>query len=457
MIARSNHCQRRSAVPSSWLAAATLALGMVGPSPALAADAAVGHVSLLIGEAHLVRKNGSTELLRRGAAIQVGDRVETAANGHVHVRFIDNAAVSVRPESVLEVVAYRYDSDNPQANEVRLQLDKGAGRSISGRATDADKNRFRLNTPLAAIGVRGTDFIVHSSDTGVRAAVSEGAIVVGALGANCLASGLGPCSGGQTSFLSADMGRLMVEVLRGDQVARVVPVTGTLLAGVAPAGAEERIAAQRAAESAARTAGLLAAEPYRTMDQTAAGALTIAAAAQPELNRRPSGSAQMAWGRYSVAPAFNDNISVPFAVARAGRDVAVGDNEFTLFRAVDADNPRTELSSTEARATFQLSRGQATYETGNRVEAASIDGGTLTLDFGRRSFATALALSSATAGRAELRVAGDVRADGTFAVRDLDSRQYVAGAFTLDGKEAGYLFERGTAGGLFRGKTLWGR
>lgn len=54
-------------------------------------------------------------------------------------------------------------------------------------------------------------------------------------------------------------------------------------------------------------------------------------------------------------------------------------------------------------------------------------------------------------------MAGDVRGDGTFSVRDLGSRQSVAGAVSLDGKEAGYLFERGLGSGLFRGKTLWGR
>ena len=47
------------------------------------------------------------------------------------------------------------------------------------------------------------------------------------------------------------------------------------------------------------------------------------------------------------------------------------------------------------------------------------------------------------------------RNDGTFATR-LDN-QYVSGAVSLDGKEAGYLFDRGVVGGLFKGRTLWGR
>ncbi|MBK9684458.1 MAG: hypothetical protein IPO59_14675 [Betaproteobacteria bacterium] len=115
------------------------------------------------------------------------------------------------------------------------------------------------------------------------------------------------------------------------------------------------------------------------------------------------------------------------------------------------------LHAGDGQVDFRLTRGQATYESAGTVEAATINGGTLSLDFTRRTFATALALSAPSVGAAELRMAGDVRADGTFAVRDLDSRQYVAGAVSLDGKEAGYLFERGAGAGLFRGKTLWGR
>ncbi|HRD85646.1 MAG TPA: FecR domain-containing protein, partial [Rubrivivax sp.] len=89
--------------------------------------------------------------------------------------------------------------------------------------------RFRLNTPLAAIGVRGTDFIVQTTDQGVRATVADGAIVVGALGGACSAAGLGPCTGAAARELSADMGRLMVEVRRGDDMARLVPQAGNAL------------------------------------------------------------------------------------------------------------------------------------------------------------------------------------------------------------------------------------
>lgn len=453
-------CDQRFKAPRPMALALAVAFVATLGSAARAGEPAVGQVSLLIGEAHVVRADGSREALKRGAAILVGDRVETAANGHVHVRFIDNAAVSVRPESVLEVQAYRYDAQHPQSNEVRLRVEQGTSRSISGAATEVDKTRFRLNTPIAAIGVRGTDFIVQTDRSGVRATVSDGSIIVGALGGACSAAGLGPCSGSEARILSADMGRLMVEVRPGDQVARIVPAAGAALA-TAAYSADERIAARSAAESAARSAGLLAAEPtpaalLRGNDRAAAELLTIAAANVPDLNRPSESSGQLIWGRWSVAPLAQDKMSVPFSVASSGRQITVADDTAGLFRATDPSNPSNLLSeSLNAKVDFRLSRANATFEIGSRTEAASVDGGTLSLDFARRTFATALALSSATAGRAELRMGGDVRNDGTFAVKDVDQR--IAGAVSLDGKEAGYLFERGAAGGLFRGKTLWGR
>ena len=449
--------------PMAAVVAMTSTLGLFGglATNAEAADVAVGRVSLMIGEARVVRLDGTREVLRRGDAILVGDRVETSANGHVHVRFIDNAAVSVRPESVLEVQAYRYDAAHPGLNEVRLRVEQGTARSISGATTDTDKGRFRLNTPIAAIGVRGTDFIVQTDRSGVRATVSDGAIVVGALGAGCSAAALGPCGGSDARVLSAEMGRVMVEVRPGELVARVVPAAGAALASAAYT-AEERVAARSAAESAARIAGLLAAEPtpssaLRGNDRAAAELLTIAQANLPDLHRASDPNGQLIWGRWSIGAEADDKLSVPFSAASAGRHMTVADATLGgLFRSNDAANPgRTLPDSLEAKVELRLSRANASFESAGRSEVATVDGGSLSLDFSRRTFATALAMSSASAGKAELRMGGDVRNDGTFAVRDADQR--IAGAVTLDGKEAGYLFERNWAGGLFRGKTLWGR
>lgn len=434
--------------------ALALALGVVA-GPAGAQTAAVGQVSLLIGVAKVFHRDGGSAELRQGAPIRVGDRIETSANGHVHVRFIDNAAVSVRPESVLEVQAYTYDAAHPQSSEVRLKVAQGIGRSISGAATDADKSRFRLNTPIAAIGVRGTDFIVQAAADQVRATVASGAIVMAPLGNGCVADAVGPCGGRSSSTLSAEMGRLMVELRPGDRMPRVVPAVDALLASGTPA---------IDARSVAHAAALAAAQPSAdsrsyASDRAAAQVLAIAPLGPfdaRDLNTPPDRNAQLAWGRWFSFPDGFDNISMSYAEAVNGRHVTVGDPGAGLFRAGDADAAPSVFSNTGlGRVDFRLTRAQASFDIDSRSEAASVDGGTLSLDFAHRSFATALALSSISAGKAELRIGGAVRADGTFAV--VDAGQRIAGAVSLDAKEAGYLFEQQFGGGLFRGRTLWGR
>ena len=116
----------------------------------------VGEVSLVLGRAYLERDEARV-LIEAGAKVRVGDRVFTEAGGHVHVRFVDDALVSVRPSSTLDVVRYDYDASKPENSAVKFELSEGVARAISGEAAKSARERFRMNTPIAAIGVRGTD------------------------------------------------------------------------------------------------------------------------------------------------------------------------------------------------------------------------------------------------------------------------------------------------------------
>ena len=79
----------------------------------------VGEVSLVLGRAYLERDEARV-LIEAGAKVHVGDRVFTEAGGHVHVRFVDDALVSVRPSSTLDVVRYDYDASKPENSAVKF-------------------------------------------------------------------------------------------------------------------------------------------------------------------------------------------------------------------------------------------------------------------------------------------------------------------------------------------------
>ena len=165
----------------------------------------VGEITLVVGQFEVQRPAGPAQNLAKGDAILEGDIIKTTANGHVHIRFIDGGLVSVRPNSVFTIHEFRFNPAQPATSVVRLSLDRGEVRSISGQATHEAKDRFRLNTPLVAIGVKGTDFTTQATQGATRVTVNQGAIVMAPFDQNCKAQALGVCSGSRARELTADM------------------------------------------------------------------------------------------------------------------------------------------------------------------------------------------------------------------------------------------------------------
>ena len=110
----------------------TLVLGIAAANAQAQGNAEVGTVSLVLGKAWLQAADDSRELLRAGSVIRVSDKVMTEANGHVHIRFVDQALVSVRPDSLLEIQRYDFNSQNPADSSIKLNLIEGITRAISG-------------------------------------------------------------------------------------------------------------------------------------------------------------------------------------------------------------------------------------------------------------------------------------------------------------------------------------
>ena len=143
----------------------------------LASAAPVARVSLAVGDATLFKPNGASSLLVRGVELSEQDRIVTGRNGMVMLVFSDQGRVAIRPES--ELVIRKYEDDpSGHATQLQLELMRGTVRQISGQAAQRQPERYRLNTPIAAIGVRGTDFLAKAVQGGVQTYVHEGAITV---------------------------------------------------------------------------------------------------------------------------------------------------------------------------------------------------------------------------------------------------------------------------------------
>src|SRR5215217_7430217 len=101
------------------------ALSWALPAHAALPDRA-GEVTFMIGEARITNGPDAGSVLKRGSPVLAGQQIETSDNGHLHIRFIDGAAVAVRPMTRLRIDDYSYTPNDPSQNRIRFFLQEGA-------------------------------------------------------------------------------------------------------------------------------------------------------------------------------------------------------------------------------------------------------------------------------------------------------------------------------------------
>jgi hypothetical protein len=417
-----------------------------------------GSVSLVLGKAFLIHESGR-ELLQKGASVHVGDKVYTEQNGHVHIRFIDDALVSVRPQSTLLIERYEYNPLNPENSAVKFDLNEGVVRSISGGAARAAKNRFRLNTPVAAIGVRGTDFVVNANSFSTRALVNEGVIVVAPFSSLCSSTGLGPCAdnavelagdsfqvleiSGSTILPIADVGRPPGQV--ADLRDRFRLAAGPDTGGSDDARQSDASAVYLEARSSDKVS-----EASAAIDISGGLETNIPPDFTPQTTLDTTG-ASLAWGRFSSdLPNSAKFLSVDRATAAEGRTITIAAGNYLLYRS-EPNGPRVD--SNLGKVGFDLSSAQAFYDSPDSRVAMRVAGGDLTVDFVDNEFSTILRLDHALTGPFDFSGGGRV-ADGGYLL-GLGDGKSVVGAVATDGREAGYFFEQQLQSGSINGLTLW--
>jgi len=142
----------KSRVFGSLVLIAGLALSTV----AVAEDSS-GMVVASRGEVIALSNGGSREL-KQGDFIYVNDEILTSGRSFAVLQFSDGAKVTVRPDSTLIIEQYLYaGNDNDEAT---LNLVSGGLRVITGAMAKSNPENYKVRTPVALMGVRGTEFSI---------------------------------------------------------------------------------------------------------------------------------------------------------------------------------------------------------------------------------------------------------------------------------------------------------
>ncbi len=152
----------------------------------------VGYVAELSGQASARDINGRVQQLQINSQVFEGDRIETEPGSRIYVLMDDGAEIHLKEDSVLKITEYVITSGYGEDSSSILDLLRGGLRKLTGAIGDSAQSNYQVQTGLATIGIRGTEYViklckdddctqtVSRNDAGAKlhAVVLEGAITL---------------------------------------------------------------------------------------------------------------------------------------------------------------------------------------------------------------------------------------------------------------------------------------
>jgi hypothetical protein len=138
-------------------------LALISAAFAGEAGAAAGRVDFTTGGVTVSGQNGQARPLARGAELDSGDTVRTN-DGRAQIRFTDGSYVSLQPNTDFAISDYKFEGKNDDRGFFGLV--RGAMRTVTGAVGRVNRNSYRITTPTATVGIRGTGGVIQVLNDG---------------------------------------------------------------------------------------------------------------------------------------------------------------------------------------------------------------------------------------------------------------------------------------------------
>lgn len=148
----------------------------LGASPSQAREVA-GKVQFVVGNVSAISTDGSVRRLSKGDRIYSGDTVKSGSEGSAQLIYRDRSRMAVRVNTEFKIKEYRFNEKDKKGAVSVFSLLSGALRTVSGLIGSINPQKVTVDTPLATIGIRGTDHeVVHivQQRSGAKAIANPG-------------------------------------------------------------------------------------------------------------------------------------------------------------------------------------------------------------------------------------------------------------------------------------------
>lgn len=139
------------------LASLLLLAGVVSAGPAFAQS---GSFTFVTGEVNVQRKDGQRVAVTKGTPVNPGDAIVTGTRGMAQLTMVDQAKISLRPNTQFQIEQY---ADRPDSDQgALLNLIRGTLRTFTGLIASRNRDRFVMKTKVATVGIRGSGNVLFA-------------------------------------------------------------------------------------------------------------------------------------------------------------------------------------------------------------------------------------------------------------------------------------------------------
>ena len=139
-------------------------LALISAGFAAEAGAAAGRVDFATSGVTVAGRDGQARPLARGTELDSGDTVRTSNEGRAQIRFSDGSYVSLQPNTDFAISDYKFEGKDDDRGFFGLL--KGAMRTVTGAVGKVNRNSYRITTPTATVGIRGTGGVIQVLNDG---------------------------------------------------------------------------------------------------------------------------------------------------------------------------------------------------------------------------------------------------------------------------------------------------
>ena len=140
-----------------WYLALVAALFAAMIGVVLAQGTSPGQFVAVVGEVRLVGRDGTTRPAERGGEVREGDTIATGPGAIAQIRLADGGFLSIRADTETTLERFAYAGAEDKNASMFISLLKGGFRSVTGLIGQLNRPGYRITTPSATIGIRGTD------------------------------------------------------------------------------------------------------------------------------------------------------------------------------------------------------------------------------------------------------------------------------------------------------------